>query len=288
MAKDVDLSSKEWTDIVFEGKNKEFGAYTMRQNSPKRHTLAVIIVLGVLAVLLVFLILMVTGVFKTAEEDANAQGQMTNADIAQNEDEEDEEEDDIIIPDEEDEIIEPEIIEEEVTATQELTSLDLKVEVDEEHEMKDPDEILDNTEVLGTQNQIGAEDLNKVAAIAEVVDKKPEDKPEERKEEIATIATVEQKPSFPGGEAAMYKWLGEQIVYPAQASEEGASGKVTVAFIIEKDGSVSNVQVVRGKHPALDAEAVRVVKKMPKWTPGRNNGVPVRVAYNLPVTFKLQ
>jgi protein TonB len=84
------------------------------------------------------------------------------------------------------------------------------------------------------------------------------------------------------------KWLGENISYPAAASEEGVEGRVTVQFIVEKDGTVSNVIVVRGKHPALDAEAVRVVKKMPKWTPGRNNGQPVRVTYNLPVTFRLQ
>jgi TonB family protein len=102
------------------------------------------------------------------------------------------------------------------------------------------------------------------------------------------VAMVEQKPSFPGGDAAMKKWLGENISYPAAAYEEGVEGRVTVQFIVEKDGSLSNVQVVRRKHPALDAEAVRVVNEMPKWTPGRNNGQPVRVTYNLPVTFRLQ
>jgi protein TonB len=76
--------------------------------------------------------------------------------------------------------------------------------------------------------------------------------------------------------------------YPAAAAEEGVSGKVTVQFIVEKDGSITNVHVVRGKHPALDAEAKRVVSKMPKWTPGRNNGQPVRVTYNLPVNFQLK
>lgn len=102
------------------------------------------------------------------------------------------------------------------------------------------------------------------------------------------MSIVEQKPMFPGGEAAMYKWLGDQIQYPAAASEEGIQGRVVVQFIVEENGSISHVNVVRGKHPALDAEALRVVKKMPKWNPGRNNGQPVRVIYNLPVTFKLK
>lgn len=96
----------------------------------------------------------------------------------------------------------------------------------------------------------------------------------------------EERPSFPGGDVEMMKWLSSNINYPPEAYKEGVSGKVTVSFIIEKDGSVSNVNVVRGKHPALDAEAVRVVKKMPKWSPGRCNGQPVRVTHMIPVTFR--
>lgn len=107
-------------------------------------------------------------------------------------------------------------------------------------------------------------------------------------ERPTNMSMVETKPQFPGGDAAMYSWLSSNISYPAQAQEEGASGKVTVSFIVEKDGSLTDVKVVRGKHPALDKEAVRVVKAMPKWQPGRNNGEAVRVSYMLPVTFKLQ
>lgn len=113
-------------------------------------------------------------------------------------------------------------------------------------------------------------------------------KEDDKDDKIYSMAYVEQKPLFPGGDAEMMKWLGSNINYPPQAAEEGVSGKVTVQFVVEKDGSISGVKVVRGKHPALDAEAVRVVKKMPKWTPGRNNGAPVRVTYMLPVTFRLQ
>jgi protein TonB len=283
MAQDVDLSSKEWTDIVFEGKNKEFGAYQLRNASPKRHTKSVIAVLIVLAVLLVVLILVMTGVFKSAESDVNVTNEQVNVELSQAEDTPEEDEQ-IDMP--EPEIPEEAQLQEEVTSTQAVTELIIKEEVDKEKEQKNVEDILDNTAALGAKDAKGIEDVNKEAVRHEVVEEKPVEKPKD--EGPVNVAMVEQKPSFPGGDAAMMKWLGENISYPAAASEEGVEGRVTVQFIVEKDGSVTNVIVVRGKHPALDAEAVRVVKKMPKWTPGRNNGQPVRVTYNLPVTFRLQ
>lgn len=93
-------------------------------------------------------------------------------------------------------------------------------------------------------------------------------------------------PSFPGGEKAMYRWLGRTIIYPAAASEEHIEGRVVVSFVIEKDGSVSNVRVERSAHPILDKEAIHVVSLMPKWKPGSVDGEPVRVTYYLPITFK--
>ena len=101
------------------------------------------------------------------------------------------------------------------------------------------------------------------------------------------MAIVEQMPQFPGGVAAMYKWLSEQIKYPASAKENGIQGRVVVQFVIGENGSISNVKVVRGTDPALDAEAIRVIKAMPRWSPGRNKGLPVKVSYNLPITFKM-
>ena len=92
-------------------------------------------------------------------------------------------------------------------------------------------------------------------------------------------------PSFKGN---VNQWLASNLSYPAVAAENGVQGRVIVQFVVEKDGSVSNVQVVRSVDPALDREAVRVVKSMPKWNPGMNNGQPARVKYTLPVTFKLQ
>ena len=98
---------------------------------------------------------------------------------------------------------------------------------------------------------------------------------------------VEMMPQYPGGLAAMLKYIRENIKYPEQAMKERIQGRVTVSFIVEKDGSISNVKAVRSVHPLLDKEAVRMVKSMPKWSPGKNNGKPVRVRFNLPVMFKL-
>ena len=98
---------------------------------------------------------------------------------------------------------------------------------------------------------------------------------------------VEVMPQFPGGQIAMLKYIMENIKYPKQIMEEGIQGRVTVSFIVEKDGRVSNVRLLRSVQSALDKEAIRVVKSMPKWTPGKQNGKPVRVRFNLPVMFKL-
>lgn len=99
---------------------------------------------------------------------------------------------------------------------------------------------------------------------------------------------VEVMPQYPGGQIAMLKYIMENIKYPKQIMEEGIQGRVTVSFIVEKDGRVSNVRLLRSVQSALDKEAIRVVKSMPKWTPGKHNGKPVRVRFNLPVMFKLK
>lgn len=104
-------------------------------------------------------------------------------------------------------------------------------------------------------------------------------------EKVYNIAMVEQKPEFPGGEAALYKWLSENVVYPAEAKKDGVEGRVIVEFKITANGNIENARVLRSLHPALDKEALRVVNAMPKWSPGRMNGKPVNVTYMLPITF---
>ena len=282
MAKDVDLTSKEWRDIVFEGKNKEFGAYVLRQTSPARHTKAIVWVLAAVAVILVLLILSVNDVFKRAEEEqivTATEQEMTTFDAEEFEEEIQEEE--IFELPEPEEIIAPE----EVANSQQVTDLLIvqDEEIEEDKQVKNQEDIRENEAQLGTVDITeGVNDLNKIEVKEQVIAEPVVD------DEPLSIALVEQKPSFPGREAAMYTWLGNNIVYPPAASEEGAQGRVVVEFVVGKDGSITNVRVVRPRHPALDREAVRVVSAMPTWVPGRNNGQPVKVTYTLPVTFKLQ
>ncbi len=109
------------------------------------------------------------------------------------------------------------------------------------------------------------------------------EKPKE--EEIFTA--VEQNPEFPGGISEMYKFLGNNIKYPASAQRANVAGRVFVKFVVEKDGSIGNVEVLKGIGFGCDEEAIRVIKSMPKWNPGRQNGKNVRVFYNMPVVYKL-
>ena len=97
---------------------------------------------------------------------------------------------------------------------------------------------------------------------------------------------ISPQPSFPGGSQALVDFLRENTKYPEQALKDSIEGRVVVAFVIDTDGSITKPEVVRGVHPLLDAEALRVVKLMPKWEPGSENGTPVKVRYNLPITFK--
>ena len=105
--------------------------------------------------------------------------------------------------------------------------------------------------------------------------------------EIYTV--VEQNPEFPGGEDALIQWLGTHVIYPEQAKVEKLEGKVYVTFVVERDGSISDVRVLspKEKMAPLNDEAVRVVRSMPKWKPGKVQGKKVRVQFNLPIVFRL-
>lgn len=99
---------------------------------------------------------------------------------------------------------------------------------------------------------------------------------------------VEEQPQFPGGMSALMKFLANEIKYPEAAREEAAQGRVYLSFVVERDGSIADVRVMRGVHPALDQEAMRAVRAMPQWAPGRQQGQVVRTRYTLPVAFQLQ
>ena len=123
----------------------------------------------------------------------------------------------------------------------------------------------------------------------EVVIAAPVEAPVEEEEEEVVFVIVESMPEFPGGQQALFKYLSENVKYPVIAQENGIQGRVICQFVVNKDGSIVDVEVVRsGGDPSLDKEAIRVIKSMPKWKPGKQRGKAVRVKYTVPVNFKLQ
>lgn len=110
---------------------------------------------------------------------------------------------------------------------------------------------------------------------------------EEEVDDSTPFVIVEQQPEFPGGQSALMAYLSKSIKYPPFAAENGIQGRTTLSFTVEKDGSISNIEVMRSPAEELSKEAVRVVQAMPKWKPGKQRGKAVRVKYVLPVTFRL-
>ncbi len=115
----------------------------------------------------------------------------------------------------------------------------------------------------------------------------PMEDPEEEAEETQIFTVVESMPTFPGGDAARIKYLNSNIKYPTIARESGIQGRVFVTFVVETDGRVTDVKILRGIGGGCDEEAVRVIKNMPKWVPGKQRGKSVRVQFNMPILFKL-
>ena len=131
--------------------------------------------------------------------------------------------------------------------------------------------------------------VEQIKSVEGIVRVEPETSAEPQRNSVEPVYdAVEQQAVFPGGQAALMRWISENLIYPVAAQENGVQGRVIVRFVIEKDGTVTNPVVVRSVDSDLDKEALRLVKKMPKWQPGKLNGVVVRSNFYLPVTFKLQ
>lgn len=281
----VDLTSREWNDIIFAEKNKEFGAYQIRKKSDKRHNMAMLYMLmGLVVVFCLILGLNKYSAYRAEKAALELQEQrekMMAAQIAQEEEVEEQEEP------EEQKFEQPEVtVPEEVLATVQVTQIAI-VDADQvKNEVMDMDTQKEDNTARGVVTQEGSDDADKFKAVQEqVVVKEPE--PEVKKEEKIFVA-VEQQAEFPGGQGALMKWLSQNVRYPETAQQNDVQGRVIVKFVVEKDGSIGTATILKGVDKDLDREALRVVKKMPKWQPGKNNGVAVRSYFNLPVVFKLQ
>jgi len=158
-------------------------------------------------------------------------------------------------------------------------------EVKEEQEIKSQDELQETNTAIGAFNVEGNDETAGEVLKAKEVIAEPEPP---KVEETKVFDVVEEMPQFPGGPSALFEYLSKNIKYPVVAEENGVQGRVIVTFVVERDGSITDVKVVKSVDPSLDKEAQRVVKSMPHWIPGKQNGSAVRVKYTVPVTFRLQ
>lgn len=277
MARNIQLNSSDWCDIVFTGKNKTYGAYALRQSSSKRHLLAfliVVIFVGVIAGLPSIL----NAVNPPKEYVQNITGEYT---IGGLDDELEKVEEQIVEPSTTPPP--PPIIDSQKFTPPAITSDNM---VDESREL------LSQEELNSSRVQISVETVNngntEGVDIAEVLREQRQitNQPPQEPNKIHEI--VEVMPQFPGGVSELMRYLGTNMKYPTIAAENNIEGRVVLKFVVGKDGSISNIQVIRPLDPSCDKEAVRVVKMMSKWIPGMQNGHPVAVYFTLPVLFKLQ
>ena len=278
MAK-IDLISNEWADIVFQGRNKVYGAYQLRRGTSKRNIWAMVFVAAVAAV--AYLGLAAYNSYQAAQK-AKFEAEMEASLI------ETKKQAKVVKKTEAPKVEQVQKVEK-VKSSIAFTPPVIKKdsEVKPEEEMKTQDELKETKTAIGAFDVKGNDEAGGTVlkAVEDIATPEP---PKQEAEQNKVFDVVEQQPSYPGGMGALNQWLASNIKYPAMAAENGIEGRVVVQFVVERDGSVSGVHVVRGVDPSLDKEATRVVSQMPKWIPGKHNGSAVRVKYTVPVTFRLQ
>jgi len=267
------LNSDRWLSLVFEGRNKEYGAYVNREESSDRHLKAMIII-TVIALGLIFLPRIIKSVIPVTETRSIGQSVVVEPTIIKTKN--------ITEVQPVVKVALPLSIKRSITFTPPVITDDAKVRNDDlvkaQIELTETNAAISNVTVEGTEggvNVVTAEEITGAGDLEGTVVSKP-------------LLTAEQMPRFPGGDAALMKWLKDNINYPVPAMELNIQGRVVLRFVVNQDGSIGNVEILKGFDPSCDKEAMRVVKKMPSWIPGKQNGNPVAVYYSLPVVFRLQ
>ncbi len=276
MAK-IDLISNEWADIVFQGRNKVYGAYQLRRGTSKRNIVSMIFVAAVAAV--AYLGLAAYNSYQEAQKakfEAEMEASLLDAKKEAKVEKKTE------TPKVE-QVQKVEKVKSSIAFTPPVIKKDSEVKPEEE--MKTQDELKETKTAIGAFDVKGNDDAGGtiLKAVEDIAAPEP---PKHEEEQNKIFEVVEQQPQFPGG--SVNGWLADHIKYPVVAAENGISGRVVVQFVVERDGSVSQVRVVRGVDPSLDKEAQRVISSMPKWIPGKQNGQAVRSRFTVPVTFRLQ
>ena len=277
----IDLISNEWSDMMFENRNKEYGAYVLRRQTGRRNVISMIAVLLLFAAVMIFMI--AKNAYEAYQKEHAVMDQVTelSALTQQKKKEAKVERKEIPVRQEQQQVVEK------VKSSVKFTAPVIKKddEVKPEDELKSQDEIMNSKVAVGALNVVGNDESGEVLKAKEVIATEPV-KPKEEENKVFDV--VEQMPSYPGGMGALMQYLSSNIKYPAIAEENGIQGRVICTFVVERDGSITDVKIAKSVDPSLDKEAMRVVSKMPRWIPGKQNGSAVRVKYTLPVTFRLQ
>lgn len=277
MAK-IDLISNDWTELVFAGRNQAYGAYQLRKGTGKRNILAMVFVAAVAA--LAYVGLAAYNSYQAAEKarfEAEMEASLLEAKKEAKVEKKAE------APKVE-QVQKVEKVKSSIAFTPPVIKKDSEVKPEEE--MKTQDELKETKTAIGAFDVKGNDEEG--GTVLKAVEEIAAPEPPKHEEESKIFDVVEQMPSFPGGQAALMQYLSSHVKYPAVAEENGIQGRVTVQFVVEKDGSVTDVKTMKSVDPSLDKEAERVVKSMPKWIPGKQNGSAVRVKYFVPVVFRLQ
>ncbi|MBP8641509.1 MAG: energy transducer TonB [Prevotella copri] len=282
MAK-IDLYDPKWVEMVFAGKNKEYGAYQLRKGTSGRNIKALLILVIAAALVGGFLAWKVIEQ-KQAEEQQAYMEAMELAKLQQQAKKEEKKKEPVKPK------IEPKKEIPVARETQKFTAPVIKKDelVKEENQVKQMDK-LDEKVAVGTENKEGTKSRLAEAVRSDIAVAAPPPPPAPKPEVSNKVFdVVEEMPHFPGGPAALQAFLSSNTKYPVVAQENGVQGRVIVSFVVERDGSITDVRVVRSVDPSLDREASRVVRSMPRWSPGKQNGSTVRVKYTVPVVFRLQ
>ncbi|MEB0263969.1 MULTISPECIES: TonB family protein [unclassified Mucilaginibacter] len=266
----LDILNKQWIDVVFAGRNKAYGAYELRRENPRNTNKALIIGVAAFVLLISFKTILnaIEGFIPKADEKVKVT--------------------EVLLP--------PPPVNEAVKTpppppeppkpkVDQVRFPPPVVKPDNEVREKDPPTV-EELKVAdpGQKDQKG--DPNQAITIDEPVGNSDvKQVVEENPNQI--FAAVEQAPAFPGGESKFYKYLQDNVRYPSIARENNVQGRVILTFVVEKDGSLTDIKVVRGIGSGCDEEAIRVLKRSPRWKPGIQNGRPVRVQYSIPVNFTL-
>ena len=274
----IDLISNDWTELVFNGRNQAYGAYQLRKGTSKRNIWSMVFVLAVAA--LAYVGLAAYNSYQEAQKEAYMAEMEASLLEAKKEAKVEKKTETPKV----EQVQKVEKVKSSIAFTPPIIKKDSEVKPEEE--MKSQEDLNESKTTIGAFDVKGNDEEG--GTVLKAVEEIATPEPPKHEEENKVFDVVEQMPSFPGGQAALMQYLSSHVKYPAVAEENGIQGRVTVQFVVEKDGSVTDVKTMKSVDPSLDKEAERVVKSMPKWIPGKQNGSAVRVKYFVPVVFRLQ